>query len=152
MISLRIKQLVDYAVSRKLIAEEDRIYVTNSLLGILGVAEYEEPEGAVAEEPLETILGAICDFAAEKGLIEEAKAAFDRNLSHTSGAVQAIGHKELFPYFKGEIPLEECVENLKRATRRYAKRQITWFSRDERINWIYADECDDAVAQALKLI
>lgn len=41
MISLRIKQLVDYAVSRKLIGEEDRIYVTNSLLGILGVAEYE---------------------------------------------------------------------------------------------------------------
>ena len=76
MISLRIKQLVDYAVSRKLIGEEDRIYVTNSLLGILGVAEYEEPEGAVAEEPLEVVLGAICDFAAEKGLIEENTVVF----------------------------------------------------------------------------
>ena len=92
------------------------------------------------------------DLMIESGLVEEAQRAFCRNLSHTSGAVQAIGHKELFDYFKGEKTLEECVENLKRATRRYAKRQITWFSRDERINWIYADECDDIAEQALKFI
>ena len=91
------------------------------------------------------------DLMIESGLTEEAERAFRRNITHTSGAVQAIGHKELFDYFKGEKSLEECVENLKRATRRYAKRQITWFSRDERINWIYAD-CCDAVAEALKLI
>lgn len=92
------------------------------------------------------------DLMIGQGLVEEAKAAFDRNLSHTSGAVQAIGHKEFFDYFKGEKNLEECTENLKRATRRYAKRQITWFSRDDRINWIYADECDDILAEALKFI
>ena len=91
------------------------------------------------------------DLMIESGLVEESERAFRRNLTHTSGAVQAIGHKELFDYFKGEKSLEECVENLKRATRRYAKRQITWFSRDERINWIYAD-CCDAVAEALKFI
>ena len=92
------------------------------------------------------------DMMVEEGLVEEARAAFRRNLSHTSGAVQAIGHKELFDYFRGERTLEECIENLKRATRRYAKRQITWFSRDERINWIYADECEDIFSEALKFI
>ena len=76
MISLRIKQLVDYAVTKKLIGEEDRIYITNSLLGVLDVTEYQAPEGAVPEESLETVLGAICDFAAEKGLIEENTVVF----------------------------------------------------------------------------
>ncbi|MBP3706935.1 MAG: tRNA (adenosine(37)-N6)-dimethylallyltransferase MiaA, partial [Clostridia bacterium] len=88
----------------------------------------------------------------EEGLLSEAKAAYNRNIKHTSGAVQAIGHKELFKYFMGEKSLEECIENLKRSSRRYAKRQITWFSKDPRINWIYPDECDDISAQALEFI
>lgn len=91
------------------------------------------------------------DQMVEKGLVAEAQVAYERKLQHTSGAVQAIGHKELFDYFKGEKALEECIENLKRATRRYAKRQITWFSRDQRINWIYADECDDVLSEAIKI-
>ena len=69
-ISVRIKQLIDYAVEKKLILEEDRIYSANMLLAALGEAEYVEPTEPVASEPLEDILGAICDFAAEKGLLE----------------------------------------------------------------------------------
>ena len=69
-ISVKIKQLVDYAVEKKLILEEDRIYSTNMLLAALGEAEYVEPAEAVADEPLEDILAAICDYAAEKGLLE----------------------------------------------------------------------------------
>ena len=69
-ISIKIKQLVDYAVAKKLITEEDRIYSTNLLLAALGEAEYIEPAEAVGEEPLEDILGALCDYAAEKGLLE----------------------------------------------------------------------------------
>ena len=69
-ISVRIKQLIDYAVEKKLILEEDRIYSANMLLAALGEAEYVEPAEPVASEPLEDILGAICDFAAEKGLLE----------------------------------------------------------------------------------
>lgn len=88
----------------------------------------------------------------EEGLLGEAQAAYNRNIQHTSGAVQAIGHKELFEYFEGKKSLEECIENLKRSSRRYAKRQITWFSKDPRINWIYPDECDDILAEALKFI
>ena len=54
--------------------------------------------------------------------------------------MQAIGVKELRPYFEGRITLETAVETIKRESRRYAKRQLTWFGRDKRIHWIYADE------------
>ncbi len=81
------------------------------------------------------------DSMLENGLLEEAKHYYDSELKNT--AAQAIGHKELFDYFKGTITLEEAVENIKRSTRRYAKRQLTWFRRDKRINWIYRDTMDD---------
>lgn len=74
---------------------------------------------------------------AENGLAEEAKAC----LADTKAtAAQAIGHKELIPYFSGEISLEEALDNLRQQTRRYAKRQLTWFRKDERVNWLYIDE------------
>lgn len=73
----------------------------------------------------------------ENGLVDEAK----KMLSLTAAtAKQAIGHKELSPYLSGEISLDDATENIKRATRRYAKRQLTWFRRNEKINWLYADE------------
>ena len=90
------------------------------------------------------------DVMLKNGLLKEAKSAYDKNLG--GGAVQAIGHKEFFDYFKEQISLEEATENLKRATRRYAKRQLTWFNKDDRINWIYKDETDDTVSQAIKII
>lgn len=81
------------------------------------------------------------DLMVEAGLVEEAKTFFDSSLGRT--AKQAIGYKELDPYFKGEKTLEECLENLKMQTRRYAKRQLTWFRRDERINFLYIDDYAD---------
>lgn len=68
-------------------------------------------------------------------------------------ARQAIGHKELQPYIDGKITLDEAVEGLKRETRRYAKRQLTWFRRNENINWLYADEMsrDELVEKAVFL-
>ncbi len=88
------------------------------------------------------------DIMIENGLLDEAKNAFLNNLG--GGAIQAIGHKELFDYFKGEISLEKAIENLKRSTRRYAKRQLTWFNKNDKINWIYADQTDNAAADAIK--
>lgn len=88
------------------------------------------------------------DIMLKNGLLEEAKTALGEN----GGAVQAIGHKELAGFFKGECTLNEAAEKLKRQTRRYAKRQLTWFNRDKRINWIYADETADAVKEASGLI
>lgn len=78
------------------------------------------------------------DIMVQQGLIEEAEKF--RTLSYSKTAVKAIGYKELEPYFTGEITIEEALENLKRETRRYAKRQLTWFRRDEKIKWIYTDE------------
>lgn len=90
------------------------------------------------------------DLMLQNGLLKEAKSAYDKNLG--GGAVQAIGHKEFFDYFKEQISLEEAIENLKRSTRRYAKRQLTWFNKNERINWIYRDETENAVDAAIKFI
>lgn len=78
------------------------------------------------------------DLMLEAGLLEEAEAFFGSPLGRT--AKQAIGYKELYPYFSGEKSLEECVENLKMQTRRYAKRQLTWFRRCDRMNFIYIDD------------
>ena len=89
------------------------------------------------------------DIMLESGLLDEAQKFHSRE---NKGAGQAIGHKEFAPYFSGECSLEETVETLKRETRRYAKRQLTWFLRDSRINWIYIDECEDVAAEALKII
>ena len=78
------------------------------------------------------------DIMLENGLVDEAREVLSSSLSSTSK--MAIGYKELIPYFSGERSLDECVEILKRETRRYAKRQLTWFNRDKDINWILVDK------------
>lgn len=65
----------------------------------------------------------------------EEEGIFRKNLT----AAQAIGYKELLGYVRGEMSLEDSVDELKRATRRYAKRQMTWFSSHGNVQWIYAD-------------
>ena len=55
----------------------------------------------------------------------------------------AIGYKEILPYILGKCTKEEACEELKKATRRYAKRQLTWFRKNSDINWIYVDKCKD---------
>lgn len=72
------------------------------------------------------------------GLVDEAREVFDNLKLKT--AHQAIGYKELIPYFQGESTLNECIDLLKQQTRRYAKRQLTWFRKDTRINWIEINE------------
>ena len=77
------------------------------------------------------------DVMVDNGLVEEAKNTLCSNLSSTSS--MAIGHKELIPFFDGEQDLETCLENLKMQTRRYAKRQLTWFRKSDDINWFNID-------------
>lgn len=77
------------------------------------------------------------DSMVQSGLIEEAKSFVNENMSSTSS--MAIGYKELMPYLQGEAELETCIENLKMQTRRYAKRQLTWFNRDKNIHWFNID-------------
>ena len=78
------------------------------------------------------------DIMLECGLLKEAEDFLESELGRT--AKQAIGYKELSPYFEGLKSLDECVENLKMQTRRYAKRQLTWFRRNEKTNFLYIDD------------
>lgn len=77
------------------------------------------------------------DLMVEAGLLKEAEELFHSPFAGT--ARQAIGYKELEGYFFGDTPLEDCLEAIKLGSRRYAKRQLTWFRRDERIHWIAVD-------------
>ncbi|MDF2566618.1 MAG: miaA [Oscillospiraceae bacterium] len=81
------------------------------------------------------------DIMIEQGLLGEAKEILSN--SDLKTALQAIGYKELEGYFKGEITLEEAVDKIKQESRRYAKRQLTWFRRDQRIHWVMVDDMDD---------
>ncbi len=86
------------------------------------------------------------DIMVEKGLLEEAKDYI--NLGEASTAKQAIGYKELKPWFCGECSLEEALDNLKKETRHYAKRQLTWFRRHEERFSVYPDAQEDFVLTA----
>lgn len=92
------------------------------------------------------------DLMLEEGLIDEAKEFFAQDKLGT--LKQAIGYKELKPYFDGELSLEIAIENLKMQTRRYAKRQLTWFRKNESIHWLLIDEHskDELLELALKII
>lgn len=93
------------------------------------------------------------DGMLEAGLIDEARQFYRENAGKT--AVQAIGCKELLPYLEGREDLDTAVERLKRETRRFAKRQLTWFRQNDKIRWIYADDFssyDELVEQAVNLI
>ena len=80
------------------------------------------------------------DAMMESGLLEETESLLEEGVFvRNSTAAQAIGYKELLAYFGGEESLDEAVERLKTATRRYAKRQITWFSAKPYVRWVDAD-------------
>lgn len=83
------------------------------------------------------------DAMMEAGLLEEARAYYEKVGANPGTSAQAIGYKELFPYFEGTCSLEEAVARIKQETRRYAKRQLTWFRREENAVWLYADDYED---------
>jgi len=91
----------------------------------------------------------------EAGLWEEARRAYEKGGAAT--AAQAIGHKELFPHFAGEKSRSECLAALAQATRHYAKRQRTWFYKNEAVHWFYredypaAEDMAQAAAAAARL-
>ena len=80
------------------------------------------------------------DAMVDQGLLEEVRELASRGLTAELSAGQAIGYKELLAALAGETSLEEAVELVKRRTRRYAKRQLSWFRHDGRVRWIDLDE------------
>ncbi len=80
------------------------------------------------------------DAMIKEGLLDETKKLLEMGVFERSiTASQAIGYKELFPYLRGEDSLENCIDELKRASRRYAKRQITWFSGKDYAKKVFVD-------------
>lgn len=94
------------------------------------------------------------DIMVEDGLVQEARMLWERGLKLTKTASQAIGYKELFPYFEGFISLEQAVCELKKSTRNYAKRQITYFKRLEDRHSIFCDSlsAEDIFNKAVEIL
>lgn len=79
------------------------------------------------------------DLMIEDGLVREVETLLGNGLSDRSTAMQGIGYKEIARALAGDCPMEYAVSRIKQATRNYAKRQLTWFRRDERVVWIEAE-------------
>lgn len=83
------------------------------------------------------------DAMIENGLVDEVqnilKMGYDKNIN----ALNTVGYKEIISYIEGEYSLERAIELIKRNTRRFAKRQLTWFRKDERIHWIDINQEED---------
>lgn len=93
------------------------------------------------------------DVMVSNGLLEEAKTIYESNI-RTKAVLTPIGYKELFPYFSQEKSLEECLDLIKQNSRRYAKRQYTWFNNQMNIKWFNTDfnNFDNTVAEVEKYI
>ena len=141
-ISRIVRAIEIYRISGMTLSQQNRMSKQNG-------SRYDLLSIGIGFEDREKLYGRInkrVDIMLGSGIIEEAK----RSLSENMGtAAQAIGHKELAGYIAGVEPLGPAVERLKQQTRRYAKRQLTWFRRDGRINWLYADKyaCEEEMIQ-----
>ena len=99
------------------------------------------------------------DEMVKSGLIEESRELWMESGMKT--AANAIGYKELIPYFEGKAVLSECIDTIKQETRHYAKRQLTWFRKNTRIEWLFLDrfnknneileKCKKTIAKYLKM-
>ena len=80
----------------------------------------------------------------EEGLVDEVKSVI--GFKHLT-SMNTVGYKEIFEFLEKKITLEESIELIKRNTRRYAKRQLTWFRRDPESLWITPKSIDDMIAE-----
>lgn len=76
------------------------------------------------------------DIMIEDGLVDEVKNIIGMGIQSDATSMQAIGYKEIVSYLEGHITLDEAIDKIKQSSRRYAKRQLTWFRRNEKIHWI----------------
>ena len=92
------------------------------------------------------------DIMIRQGLLDEVKYLLSLGVPEYAQAMNGIGYKEIIQYLNGECSFDEAVENIKMNSRRYAKRQMTWFRRDESIRWIDVDKTEDVFNDAVKII
>ena len=88
------------------------------------------------------------DEMMKKGFLKEAEELFGlKNLN----ALNTVGYKELFEYIEGRWALEEAVERIKGSTRRYARKQLTWYKRDEQMVWFHPNQKEDIINYILSM-
>lgn len=92
-----------------------------------------------------------CDRMIEEGLVEEVRKLMNSGFSRNLNSLNTLGYKEIIAYLEGEINLVEAIELFKRNTRRYAKRQLTWFRKDSRITWQSINCSEDLIIFAEKI-
>ncbi|RCK71629.1 MAG: tRNA dimethylallyltransferase [Ignavibacteriae bacterium] len=92
------------------------------------------------------------DWMIESGLIEEVRKILESGYNENLLALQTVGYKETIDYLKGKIDFDKMVELIKRNTRRYAKRQLTWFRREKRIKWFDVKDENDFGGLVEKII
>ena len=85
-------------------------------------------------------INARVDAMMEQGLLHEAESLYDQRQLN---ALNTVGYKEMFDYMDGRWSLDEAVERMKGNTRRYARKQLTWFKRDEEVRWFHPDQMDE---------
>lgn len=90
------------------------------------------------------------DMMMDMGLVDEVKRLLEMGCTRDMTSMQGIGYKEVIDYIEGKRGLDETVDLIKQSSRRYAKRQLTWFRRDERIHML--DASGDVVNEAMKII
>lgn len=88
----------------------------------------------------------------EQGLLEEAEALIRQGCTRDMTSMQAIGYKELFPYFEGKISREEVMEQIQKDTRHFAKRQLTWFRRERDVIFLDKDEFGEEEAVVREIL
>jgi tRNA dimethylallyltransferase len=92
------------------------------------------------------------DEMIESGLVDEVKSILQMGYSKDLNSLNTVGYKEIILHLSGEISLERAVELIKRNTRRYAKRQMTWFRRNTQINWFDIHSLDDLLSIPEKIL
>lgn len=95
-------------------------------------------------------INARVDKMVDLGLVDEVEKLL-KIVPENSQAMSAIGYKEIVKYLKKECSLEEAIDAVKMNSRRYAKRQLTWFRRDSSIHWIDVDNCDSVFDESVKI-
>lgn len=97
---------------------------------------------SLEREKLYKIIEQRVEFMIQTGLVEEVQRLLNRGVLPELSSMRGLGYKEIIEYLQGKRSLAQSVEILKRNTRRFAKRQMTWFRRDHRIKWLNVDQDD----------
>ncbi len=106
-------------------------------------------------EKLYSLIEERVDRMFKNGLVKEVKNLLNKGYGNCRSIMQAVGYKEVVNYLSGETALQDCIDEVKKNTRRLAKKQMTWFNSEPDINWISADNYDNIsklTADILKII